>query len=228
MSFRADEEIKKGRERAHSRLLGPSIEASQREASRDVLDDLIGRWGPVIETYPHWHPFVLSHEERNPVTTPGISCGYRGLDHTVFLASAIITCPYNDGRDVYESVGKLAQNTKLLGVADLAVEEIDAQLYHPKAKPILITCKWNDGLNNDKTIRTEVAVPLVLEKEVPNWRSSEVAETWATMAPYILGRPCGSRSSLFLRQETGQKLKELWNMLIYTGMFGPIYVGSNP
>lgn len=226
MPFRADEEMKKGRERAYARLLGPSVETAERDRSRDVLDGLIDRWGPVVETYPHWHPFVINHKERNPVSTPGSACGYQGLDHTMFLAHAIITCPYTEGKDIYQSIEELARNPKLDGIADLEVEEVEAQLYHPKAKPILITCKWAEPLNNDKTIPTELAVPLLLEQEIPSWRWAQVAETWETMAPYILGRPCGSRSSLFLGQETGQRLKELWNLLIKTGMFGPIYVGS--
>lgn len=77
----------------------------------------------------------------------------------------------------------------------------------------------------DGSIPTSLAVPLLLEIEVPNWRNAEVAETWETMRRYILGQPCGSRSSLFVNQETGQTLKSLWNSLIYTGMFGPIQVG---
>jgi hypothetical protein len=75
----------------------------------------------------------------------------------------------------------------------------------------------------DGTIPKSIAVPLLLEMEVPNWRTAKVAETWETMRPYILGSPRGARSSLFVNQETGQVLKDVWNTLIDTGMFGPIY-----
>jgi hypothetical protein len=44
------------------------------------------------------------------------------------------------------------------------------------------------------------------------------------MQPYLLGAPHGSRSSLFVTQETGQTIKKVWNLLINTGMFGPIKV----
>lgn len=44
------------------------------------------------------------------------------------------------------------------------------------------------------------------------------------MRPYFLGTPNGSRSSLFVTQETGQVLKTLWNTIINTGMYGNIRV----
>ncbi|MGB5235252.1 MAG: hypothetical protein WBN85_08775, partial [Candidatus Macondimonas sp.] len=73
-------------------------------------------------------------------------------------------------------------------------------------------------------IPLSIAMPLILEKEVPCWHWAEVAETWETMRPYFLGRPHGGRSSLFVSQETGQAIKKTWNALIFTGMFGPIKV----
>ena len=69
-----------------------------------------------------------------------------------------------------------------------------------------------------------IAVPLILEKEVPCWTWSQVAETWESMRSYFLGAPHGARSSLFVSQETGQGIKKVWETLIYTGMFGPIKV----
>lgn len=72
--------------------------------------------------------------------------------------------------------------------------------------------------------RLSVAMPLLLEKELPCWRSAEVAETWETMRTYFLGRPHGSRSSLFVSQATGQAMKKIWDSLIHTGMFGPIRI----
>ena len=74
------------------------------------------------------------------------------------------------------------------------------------------------------TIPLSIAMPLLLEKEVPCWRWSQVAETWESMRPFFLGRPHGSRSSLFVTQEAGQSIKKIWEALIYTGMFGNIKV----
>jgi hypothetical protein len=148
------------------------------------------------------------------------------LDHTLFLRNGFITCPYNQGKTVFESVEEIEARDLTKGIARLSAERIEAQLYHPDATPILVKCEWNEALNRDGTVPTRLAVPLFLEKELPSWRSAEVAETWKTMIPYVLGRPCGSRSSLFINQETGQALKTLWNTLINTGMFGPVRVGS--
>ena len=71
-------------------------------------------------------------------------------------------------------------------------------------------------------IPKSLAVPLLLEQELPCWRWSDVGETWETMLPYFLGRPHGRRSSLFVNRETGQVMKTIWSALINTGMFGPI------
>jgi hypothetical protein len=160
------------------------------------------------------------------VTSPSDRCGYRGIDHTILLRNAFITCPYAQGEEVIASTAEVELLDLTKGIATISAERIDAQLYHPNAEPILVKCEWDRALNEDGTIPTALAVPLLLEKELPCWRSAEVAETWKTMAPYILGRPCGSRSSLFINQETGQALKTIWNGLIDTGMFGPIRVGS--
>jgi len=65
----------------------------------------------------------------------------------------------------------------------------------------------------------------MLEFELPLWRTSEVGETWDTMRSYILGSPHGKSSSLFINKETGTVMKSIWNSLIYTGMFGSLYVG---
>ena len=73
-------------------------------------------------------------------------------------------------------------------------------------------------------IPLSIAMPLLLEKELPMWKWADVAETWETMRPYFLGNPHGARSSLFVSQETGQAMKKVWNALINTGMFGPIKV----
>jgi len=229
MAFRANEEIENGRRVAMGKLLGRSIEPAAMEKSSFVLRELITLHGPVIDAYPYWHPLVTDNQERqSPVMLPGISCGYQGLDHTVFMRNGFITCPYDGGEAILQSVERLAGRDATNGIATIEAEKLEAQLYHPDATPILVTCKWNGrrDLNQDGSISTALAVPLLLERELSSWRTAEVAETWKTMSPYILGRPFGSRSSLFVNEETGQALKTIWNTLINTGMFGPIRVGS--
>lgn len=227
MAFRANEEIEKGRHHALRKLLGRGIDPGRLEDSQGVLNDLIATLGPVVEAYPYWHPLVANNQDRqSPVTLPGIRCGYEGLDHTVFLRNGFITCPYHGVETVLNSVERLAELNAFDGIASLTAERIEAQLYHPSAQPILVKCEWGRPMNRDNTIPTALAVPLLLERELSAWRKSEVAETWKTMAPYILGQPCGSRSSLFVNEETGQALKTIWNTLIDTGMFGPLRGGS--
>jgi hypothetical protein len=149
-------------------------------------------------------------------------CGYKGLDHTVYFARGFVTCPYGDGQKVIDSVAALA----LQGhpIATIKAERLDVQLYSPDANPIIVRCLWNKPLELGGTIPLSIAMPLLLEQEVPSWSWAQVAETWETMRPYFLGQPHGSRSSLFVSQETGQAIKKIWNALIYTGMFGPIKV----
>jgi len=223
MAFRADEKAREGREEAFRYLLNPRyLSAKERERSEGILYDIIDKYGPVVEAYPHWHPIVGSSQKIDrscPARTPGEGCGYRGLDHTVYLRNGFITCPYHDAESIFESVNDLRSS-----VADINAEKLDIQLYMPNATPVLVTCEWERPMENDGTVPKSLAVPLLLEKEVPCWRTAEVAETWETMRPYILGSPRGSRSSLFVNQETGQVLKTIWNALIFTGMFGPIRV----
>lgn len=40
----------------------------------------------------------------------------------------------------------------------------------------------------------------------------------------VSGGPGGSRSSLFVNQETGSTIRKIWQALIETGAFGPLKV----
>jgi hypothetical protein len=220
MAFRADEAARSGREEVESYFIPRARDASdeERERSRRALSDIIGRLGPVVDAYPTWHPLVAHHDGRFPTTRPSTECGYEGLDHTRLFAHGFITCPYGDGDDVLKSVAALPRHSQ----ARVAAERLDVTLYNIQTTPILVSCEWDVELDPDGTIPLSRAAPLLLEKELPNWLTAQVGETWETMRPYFLGRPHGSRSSLFIAQETGQSLKTLWNALIQTKMFGPI------
>ncbi len=177
--------------------------------------------GPVVESYPSWHPLVRNYkDDRSPATTPGPDCGYEGLDHTRYFANGFITSPYTDGQKVLDSVNAFPYHP----AAEITAERIDVKLYNPSCTPILIKCEWTKPLSRDGTIPLSVAMPLLLEKELPCVWRAEVAETWESMRSYFLGHPHGSRSSLMINQETGQALKKIWAALIYTGMYGPIMV----
>lgn len=222
MAFRADESASSGFVSVKNYLVPRNIEAKERERSENRLFDIVERYGPVVEGYPSWHPLVTHHDDQIPPTTPSDRCGYKGLDHTRYFANAFITCPYDDGQKVIDSVESLPHNP----VATITAERLDIQLYHPHATPILVRCDWIKPISNNGMIPASIAIPLMLLKEVPCWESAEVGETWESMRPYFLGSPHGSRSSLFVNQETGLTMKKVWNLLINTGMFGPIYVSN--
>lgn len=224
MAFRADEAINEGTERAVEYLLTrcKTLSAEERSRSKEKLFDLIDELGPVVSAYPSWHPLVSNwRSHHHPTTYPSRDCGYEGLDHTVFFQNGFITCPYDDGQRVIDSVAELPYHP----VAVFTAERLTEKFYNAQTTAIVVRCEWKKRLGNDGLIPLSVAMPLLLGKELEQWHLAEVAETWENMRPYFLGRPHGSRSSVFVSQETGQAMKKIWNLLIYTGMYGPIRVG---
>lgn len=220
MAFRVDESASNGFKEVRNYLISKNIEASERERSENKLIKIIDNYGPVVRAYPSWHPLVAHHDGRIPARFPNTDCGYKGLDHTIYFVNAFISCPYDDGQDIIDSVQELPYSH----IATINAERLDVQLYQPDATPILVTCDWRKSISNDRSIPASIAIPLMLQKELPSWVWAEVGETWETMRPYFLGSPHGSRSSHFVSQETALTMKKVWNLLINTGMFGPIYV----
>ncbi|MFC7047974.1 hypothetical protein [Emcibacter nanhaiensis] len=221
MIFRADEEQSRGYARAERYLIPMDFTEEQRERSLAELQRIVERCGPVVESYPSWHPLVAQNQDqRSPIVFPEERGGYAGLDHTILFVNGFVTCPYDDGQRVVDSVE--AFNTGFDEIATIKTEILKVPFYADRTTPILVYCDWHRPLLQDRTIPKSLAIPLMLEQEVPCWRTAELAETWETMRPYFLGAPHGSRSSLFLNQETGQALKNVWNALIKTEMFGPV------
>lgn len=239
MAFRRDEAIEEGFERAARYLIPKELGPKEQQELRYDLEDLTDRLGPVVDSYPSWHPLVCNHtapEDRygngfplDPITHPGRECGYRELDHTVYFANGFLSCPYHrdNGQEVIDSVNGFWQSeaTKRYGhVAHIEAERIEKPFYNAGTDPILVVCNWQKPMPNDRTIPKNIAIGLMLEEEVPGWRESQRGETWETMRPYLLGQPCGKRSSLFVDQETGQMMKKVYEALIYSGMYGPLKV----
>lgn len=222
MAFRASEAILQGADRA-VRYLTPTDGSSEQKAMARVrIAELIEAYGPVVDSYPVWHPLVdlpnAKHWAGNwPVTSPSEAIGYHGLDHTILLAGAIITCPYSHAKNkVFEAVEALNHPD-----GSYHVEEIDTPLYNLGATPILISFEWDCCIQVNKNIPSSVAIPKMLLKELLNWKTAECQETWEDMKHYLMGAPCGSRSSLFVSQETGQAMKSIWNSLLKHGVFIP-------
>jgi len=167
---------------------------------------------------------VWNQDPRVPVTTPSDRCGYQGLDHTIYFRNAFVTCPYGDGNPVLDSVAALDNRAIGNEIAFVAAEKLEATLYASHTTPILVRCDWQKPMLPDGTVPKSIAVPMILEREVPCWHWSGLGETWESMRPYFLGTPHGGRSSLFINQETGAAIKRVWQALIESGAFGPIKV----
>ncbi|MEH4624833.1 hypothetical protein PO369_14740 [Phytobacter diazotrophicus] len=220
MAFRADEEAQKGLEHALNRLIPRSAAPSSRARARETLLKLVEELGPVVDSYPSWHP-LLSHSPYTgfPITTPGRESGYIGLDHTFYFATGFVTCPYDGGQKILTSIEKIRHQANFPIYARI----LDVNLYHENATTVVVSCGLEGELNEDGTFKKARAIGYMLEKEIPQWRNAQVAETWENMRPYFLGRPHGARSSLFINQDTGQSMKTVWNAIIKTGVYGPIY-----
>ena len=221
MAFRAHEAAEKGYESARDYLIPRTFSQSERAISEGVLSQIVEECGPAIISYPTWHPLVSKHDPRQPQTTPDSLCGFSGLDHTVYFAHGFITCPYGDGQEVLDSVGELPS----YDWASIDAEKLNAQFYNDDTTPVLVRCKWTKPLDQGKLIPQSLAVPLMLEKELPCWSWATRAETWESMRPYFLGAPYGSRSSLFVSQETALAMKKIYLAMVETGMFGPLKMG---
>jgi len=218
MAFSADEAAASGYEKARNYLVSRHFTPAQRELSDGALRAIVEEIGPPVDGYPTWHPLVAQHDGRNPETYPSERTGYEGLDHTRYFAHGFITCPYVDGDKVIAS----AQRIVCPPGVSISAERLDGPFYMDNAEPILVRCNWDRGLEANHTIPKSLAVPLMLEQELPCWRWSQRAETWETMRPYLLGEPHGSRSSLFVTQETALALKKIYLSLVESGMFGPV------
>jgi hypothetical protein len=217
MAFRADEAAARGYERAKKYLIPLSFSPEDKAKSEAALLEIIEELGPAVEGYPSWHPLVSTHDPRYPVTEPSERTGYRGLDHTKYFAHGFITCPYGDVENVIES----AQGIQHI-CASIVAEELNVPFYIYGANPILVKCEWSVPLDAGKLIPKRIAVPLMLEQEVPCWRWAARAENWETMRPYYLGEPHGGRSSLFVDQETAIAMKKAHLALVESGMFGAL------
>jgi len=227
MAFRADEAARQGYEEVENYFTRSTEFDAQKKANiKEALRELVQEknLGHVVDGYPSWHPLVSHSDDRNPTLWPSRECGYEGLDHTRFFVGGFITCPYReDANEVVNSIDKIKKSQKFAtSGARINAEVLDISLYHPNTIPILVTCELYEDFLDDGTIPASVAVPLMLEKELPCRYWAQRAESWDSMRPCFLGQPHGKRSSLFVNQETGMSMKKIWELLISTGMYGEI------
>lgn len=214
--FRADETAANGREEAIHHFSRNFKKPEEREAATTYIEQMIKKYGPVVDGYPSWHPFVLNSRKDNskgcaPETAPQ---GFDGLDHTIYFRDAFVTAPYGGAKSVIKSALDRKDGY-------VYAEEIDVALYFYKTTPVLITC---EGIPKeaDGTICKRFALGRMLCSELPAWEDAQCGESWEDMRRFLLGPPCGSRSSLFVNQETGQALREVWEILNKHELFGPV------
>jgi hypothetical protein len=215
-TFRSNEAAATGREEAIHTYSRGFKELHEREAVASYIDSLIEKYGPVVTGYPSWHPFTCRPEADSRDFDPKFDPqGFQGLDHTIFFRDAFVTAPY-DGEDrVIESAWKL--RNPFVGVEDIR----GVPLYNYGTTPVLITC---DGIpkEEDGTISKRFALGSMLSNELPAWKWASCGETWKDMRRHVLGLPCGSRSSLFVNQDTGKALREAFDLLNRHELFGPV------
>lgn len=216
MIFRAEEAAQAAFERALRYLTPRDATPAERDQVTETLTRIVAEHGPVVDTYPTWHPLVPQRDPRHPQTIVSDQCGYAALDHTVQFVNAFLTCPYGGAERVIESALRIEVPGK---AGQIEAAELEVPLYNRSATPVLVRMEWAVPLENGHQIPASRAVPLMLENEAPVWRWSERGEDWEEMRHYLLGSPHGRRSSHFVSQATAIQLKKLYEAMVESGMY---------
>lgn len=221
MAFRANEAAIENRKSAERYLLSNLKELStqERDASRKYLSDLMDKMGPVIDTYPVWHPLLVDKSRWTFYRTPNPQNGYSKIDHNVYFRSGFITCPYNaasnHGQDVIDAVEALP----VINGIKITAKKLPVTLYNSDTTAILVECEWDYSLDEEGNISWESIAPLLLETALNfhknGMKSFSIEEM---MDDYLLGKPCGKRSSLFIGQDTGLRINKMWKMIVESQM----------
>ena len=193
---------------------------SNPEAARHLVDGLFEELGNAVGSYPDWHPIWTA-----PQQVAGENAGswtdlrvYQGLDHTREFVRGFVTCPYSDDRanQLVDAVNE---------VPGLYAYRLSGPLYADSAFPVVVVATGVE-LEADGTIRSRDALAWFVQQLTRNARSAEVAETWWNIRTNILGRPHGSRSSLFVNPHTGSNMRKILDALNASGVFGPVLEDS--
>lgn len=221
MAFRANEAAMENRKNAERYLLSNLKELStqERDASSKYLNDLMDRMGPVIDSYPVWHPLLADKSHWTFYRRPKPENGYLKIDHTVYFRNGFITCPYNAasnyGQDVIDAVGALP----VINGVKITAKKLPVTLYNLDTTAILVECEWDYSLDEEGNISWEAITPLLLETALnihkQGMKSFSIEEM---MDDYLLGKPCGKRSSLFVGQDTGLRINKMWKLIMDSRM----------
>lgn len=185
-------------------------------AARARVEELIAELGHSVSIYPDWHPILTAPSSKTSGHVSSLSQvhAYRHNDHTRCFVRGFVTCPYSA-----ERADKLVDEVR--EVRGLTARRLDEPLYSDDAYPVVVEA-YNVQLEADGTIRSRDALAWFVQQTAKSAMDAQVAETWWNMRPYILGRPHGSRSSLFVNQYTGGHMRKILEALNNSGMFGEI------
>lgn len=198
-------------EEARNYLISPKIPPEKHAASEEVLLQIIKELGPVVESYPSWHPLVSNHASGTHETKPGIKTGYQGMDHTRYFVNGFITCPYSEKERelVIDSASNIDNS-----FAYITAEEINTPFYSSAVNPVLVKCVWDRNYSSSENyVPQHLAMMLMLEHELPFWLEAKCHETWDSVSPYMLGTPHKVRSSLFVNQKTAGLMRSVFESI---------------
>ncbi|WP_168415333.1 hypothetical protein [Acinetobacter indicus] len=92
-------------------------------------------------------------------------------------------------------------------------------LYNSDTTAILVECEWDYSLDKDGNISWKSIAPLLLETALDIYKqgmnSFSIEEM---MDDYLLGKPCGKRSSLFVGKDTGLHIYKMWKKILESQM----------
>lgn len=181
------------------------------------VNELIKELGNAIDIYPEWHPILIAPYEGEYVEySASINNipAYKGADHTVEFVRGFVTCPYSE-----YAAESIVERVK--PISGLYAYRLDIPLYAEDTYPVVVEAT-DVVCEADGTIRSKDALIWFIEKTVKDAPSARVAETWWNIRSLILGSPYGSRSSLFVNQNTGAHMRKILEAMNNSGMFGPI------
>jgi len=189
-------------------------------AGRAVVEKLIAELGNATAGYPDWHPILTSPPRDSSEHRSSLQQieAYSGLDHTIEFVRGFVTCPYSE-----EAADRLVSAVN--AAPNLRAHRLSEPLYSDQAYPVVVAA-WNVKLEGDGTIRSRDALSWFVSLSASEAANTQVAETWWNIRSYILGRPHGSRSSLFVNQHTGAHMRKILEAMNESGMFGPIKESS--
>lgn len=217
MDFRAPAEASQQNAKAMEYL---TKNLSDPEAGQSAVEGLIQELGNAVYAFPDWHPILTAPPASSSHDASAISHlkTYGLADHTVEFVRGFVTCPYSD-----KDADKLVETVN--EIVGLRAHRLNVPLYADNAHPVVVQA-YQVELEADGTIRSRDALAWYAQQAVKNARRAEVAETWWNMRAYILGRPHGKRSSLFVNQHTGVHMRKILDALNNSGMYGPIKEAS--